>query len=129
PCTFPDCAAYTTQNGHATSGRPASTIAPRGGTGGCCARTQDPWRSGATRGSEDKAQRRQGRLECERICGGGHLSYIDQRADRRVLVDVVGLGVRHLHAAEALSAPVGRTEEAVQGVSPVEIAHPRDAGV
>ena len=49
-----------------------STAAPRGATGGCCARTQDPTCSSATRGSEDKAQRRQGRLECDRTCGGGH---------------------------------------------------------
>ena len=33
-----------------------------------------PWCSSATRGSEDKAQRRQGRLECDRICGGDHLA-------------------------------------------------------
>jgi vacuolar-type H+-ATPase subunit H len=51
---------------------PVSAVAPRGVTGGCCARTQDLTRSSATRRSEDKAQRRQGRLECERSCGDGH---------------------------------------------------------
>ena len=43
--------------------RPGSGLAPRGDTGGCLARTQDPTCSSATRGSENKARRRQGRLE------------------------------------------------------------------
>ena len=50
---------------------PVSTFAPRGAAGGCQARTQDPTCSSATRGSEDKAWRRQTYLECERICGRG----------------------------------------------------------
>ncbi len=47
--------------------RLGSSWAPRGATGGCLARTQEPWRSGATRGDEDEAERRQGCLECTRI--------------------------------------------------------------
>ena len=45
-----------------------NAIAPRGATGGCQARTQDPTGSSATRGSEDTAWRRQACLECDRIC-------------------------------------------------------------
>ncbi len=53
-------------------GSAASRAAPRVVTGGCCARTQDPTCGSATRGSEDKAQRRQGPLECRRTCGRVH---------------------------------------------------------
>src|SRR5881394_943330 len=51
-----------------------STATPRGATGGCLARTQDSTCTGRTRESEDKARRRQGCLECRRICEIGHLA-------------------------------------------------------
>ena len=49
-----------------------SSCAPRGVTGGCRARTQEPTRSSAARGDEDAARRRQGRLECTRVSESGH---------------------------------------------------------
>ena len=70
------------------------TVAPRGATGGCQARTQDPTCSSATQGSEDSRMtwarpvparpdaeraagpcwRRQACLECGRTCVSGHLA-------------------------------------------------------
>ena len=54
-------------------------VAPRVVTGGCCARTRAPTRSGATRGRcrwrsqwRDAAQRRQGPLECHPTDDSGH---------------------------------------------------------
>jgi hypothetical protein len=41
-------------------------VPPRVVTGGCCARTQEPMRSSATRGDEDAAQRRWGPLDWNR---------------------------------------------------------------
>ena len=56
-----------------------NSVAPRVVTGGCCARTQEPTRSRATRGWrrwrsqwQDDAQRRQGPLDCHPIDESGH---------------------------------------------------------
>ena len=48
-----------------------SSVAPRVVPGGCGARTQNPTRSGATRGDEDEAKRRQGPLDCRRTNDSG----------------------------------------------------------
>ncbi len=52
--------------------RLVGSLAPRGATGGCLARTQNPTCTGGTRGFEDKARRRQGRLDCKRSGQTGH---------------------------------------------------------
>src|ERR1035441_5246662 len=57
------------------------------------------------------------------------LADVDERAHRRVRVDQASLGVRHLHAAEALRKPVRGPDIAVQSVTTVEIADPRNARI
>ena len=54
---------------------------------------------------------------------------VDERADRRVRLDLGGLGVGHLDAAKALREAVRGADEAVQGVAAVEVADLRDAGI
>ena len=53
----------------------------------------------------------------------------DQGPERREREHDLGVGDRHLDAAVALGEAVGPPHEAVQGVTTVEVAHPRDAGV
>src|ERR1039458_1789305 len=53
----------------------------------------------------------------------------DEGANRRVGKDDFRRGVGHLHAAQALGVAVGRSKEAVQGVTTVEVGDPGNSRV